>query len=226
MLERSTRTIVNQVEALKRMVNDFRDYARLPPADLKPISINELVLDVLALYGIDSAELKQHTNGLSAEQIQNQGVHWAVFFAENLPKVQGDVSQLRQVIHNLLQNALDASTEHPAPMVEIRTERLYAPHTQPPVLMGVRLLVSDNGKGFKADVLDKAFEPYVTTKTKGTGLGLAIVKKIVDEHKARIALHNRTLHGQTQGAVVELTFPVVLAGHNPGNTNTASHLSS
>lgn len=197
ILSRSTKTIVNQVEALKRMVNDFRDYARLPPADLKTLDLNDVVEDVLALYGVHVDE-QDSTDSRFLPKL-----------SENLPPVAGDSSQLRQVIHNLLQNALDACADKPEPMVEVRTEILMSPeaeHTKP---LGVKLVIGDNGAGFSPDLLAKAFEPYVTTKSKGTGLGLAIVRKIVDEHKARISLRNRTDgDGDVTGAVVEITFPV------------------
>jgi nitrogen fixation/metabolism regulation signal transduction histidine kinase len=197
VLERSVRTIVNQVEALKRLVNDFRDYARLPPADLKPLALNDLVEDVLVLYDVHIGQ------EVSAD------TRFILNLSENLPSLAGDSSQLRQVIHNLLQNALDACTESENPQVEVRTEGVKSLEVGSTGLVGVRLVVADNGAGFKPDVLAKAFEPYVTTKSKGTGLGLAIVRKIADEHKARIAIRNRAdAQGNVCGAAVELTFPV------------------
>lgn len=198
ILQRATRTIVNQVESLKRLVNDFRDYARLPPADLKPLDLNDLVVDVLALYDV-------HV-GIE-EQVETRFIPK---LTEKLPLVAGDSSQLRQVIHNLLQNALDACVDCDQPKVEVRTEGLKAPEGEQEQLVGVKLVVADNGPGFNPDLLAKAFEPYITTKTKGTGLGLAIVRKIADEHKARIAIRNRVdAQGRVVGAAVELTFPVL-----------------
>ena len=211
ILQRATRTIVNQVESLKRLVNDFRDYARLPPADLKPLILNELVVDVLALYdvhiGLD----------LSAD------TRFVPKLTGNLPRLAGDSSQLRQVIHNLLQNALDASAESETPQVEVRTEGVRSSEGEENQWIGVRLVVADNGLGFKPDVLAKAFEPYVTTKSKGTGLGLAIVRKIADEHKARIAIRNRIdEQGKVCGAAVELTFPVLLGASDPTEPTQAA----
>ncbi|MFN7505307.1 MAG: sensor histidine kinase, partial [Limnobacter sp.] len=198
ILQRATRTIVNQVESLKRLVNDFRDYARLPPADLKPLDLNDLVVDVLALYDVNV--------GIE-EQAETRFIPK---LTEKLPLVAGDSSQLRQVIHNLLQNALDACVDCDQPKVEVRTEGLKAPEGEQEQLVGVKLVVADNGPGFNPDLLAKAFEPYITTKTKGTGLGLAIVRKIADEHKARIAIRNRVdAQGRVVGAAVELTFPVL-----------------
>lgn len=204
ILQRATRTIVNQVESLKRLVNDFRDYARLPPADLKPLDLNELVNEVLTLYDVDLGA------GLSKES------KFTPKLTENLPCVAGDSSQLRQVIHNLLQNAVDACVDCDNPKIEIRTEGVNSPELEQQQLVAVRLVVADNGPGFKPEVLDKAFEPYITTKTKGTGLGLAIVRKIADEHKARLSVRNRVdLQGKVAGAAVELTFPVPNANTQP-----------
>lgn len=198
ILQRATRTIVNQVESLKRLVNDFRDYARLPPADLKPLDLNDLVADVLALYDVHVGMEVQAESRFIPK------------LTENLPQVAGDSSQLRQVIHNLLQNAVDACVECESPNVEVRTEGLRAPEGDHDALVGVKLVVADNGPGFNPDLLAKAFEPYITTKSKGTGLGLAIVRKIADEHKARIAIRNRVdAQGRVVGAAVELTFPVL-----------------
>ena len=128
----------------------------------------------------------------------------------------GDATQLRQVIHNLLQNALDAVAERPDGRVWLRTE--FA-HGHDDDARAVRLSVSDNGPGFADKVLHRAFEPYVTTKTKGTGLGLAVVKKIADEHGARVRLGNlrrdNESAGSVAGAQVSLSFsrlsPISLA---------------
>ncbi len=170
MLVRSVGTIVNQVQAMKTLVNEFRDYARLPAAKLTPLDLNALVREVLALYA----------------QAQETG-HLHCFFATDLPSILGDGTQLRQVIHNLVQNALDAISEQPDGQVEVRTE---SARTERGEVRAVRLQVIDNGPGFPDKVLKRAFEPYVTTKTKGTGLGLAVVKKIADEHGARVRIAN------------------------------------
>ncbi|HSW21330.1 MAG TPA: ATP-binding protein, partial [Burkholderiaceae bacterium] len=161
LLERSVATIVTQVQAMKQLVDEFRDYARLPAAQLAPLDLNAVVLEVLALYG----------------QAQEQG-RVVAQLASDLPAIMGDATQLRQVIHNLLQNALDAVAERPDGRVWLRTE--FA-HGHDDDARAVRLSVSDNGPGFADKVLRRAFEPYVTTKAKGTGLGLAVVRKIADE---------------------------------------------
>jgi nitrogen fixation/metabolism regulation signal transduction histidine kinase len=186
LLARSSQTIVNQVGALKLMVDEFRDYARLPAARLAPLDLNGLVTDVLALYApIEAA------GGLHAE------------LAPELPPILGDASQLRQVIHNLVKNALEATEKQPQRSIEVITE----PIRRGGQVAGVRLVVRDNGPGFPTGSLARVFEPYVTTKPKGTGLGLAIVRKIVEEHGARIDAVNRSdADGSVGGASVSLLF--------------------
>ena len=188
MLSKSVKTIVDQVDAMKRLVNDFRDYARLPTAELKPLDLNALVTDVMQLYADDATVMPVR-----------------VELDPAAPDIRGDAQQLRQVIHNLLQNAQDAqegrSAEHPV-QITLKTE--YSTSAR-----RVRLIVRDNGSGFPDHILKRAFEPYVTTKSKGTGLGLAVVKKIADEHGARIDISNRVADGAVQGAQVSLSFAVV-----------------
>jgi nitrogen fixation/metabolism regulation signal transduction histidine kinase len=117
------------------------------------------------------------------------------------PPILGDAQQLRQVVHNLLQNAQDATELQDPPHVSIATQWSATSGR-------VRLVVRDNGPGFPPQILNRAFEPYVTTKSRGTGLGLAVVKKIADEHSARIDLKNRESEGQVVGAQVSLSFTV------------------
>ena len=185
VLDKSVRTIVEQVDAMKRLVNEFRDYARLPAAELKPLDLNALIGDVLTLYGAEGADV----TGIERE------------LAADCPPIQGDAQQLRQVVHNLLQNAQDACETVPGrpARVTIRTE--WQPSRQ-----RVRLIVQDSGPGFEPRILQRAFEPYVTTKAKGTGLGLAVVKKIADDHRARIELGNVLRDGEIVGAQVSLSF--------------------
>jgi nitrogen fixation/metabolism regulation signal transduction histidine kinase len=180
-LRRATRTIVNQVTALKAMVDDFRDYARLPTPVLVPLELNALLGEVLALYDDASvASLRR-------------------YLAPDLPPVRADAMQVRQVIHNLLRNAQYAvahrsDTQRPA-VIEVRTTRVDD---------HVELSVSDTGGGFPEALMARIFEPYVTTKPRGTGLGLAIVKKIIDEHRGTIAIENLP----SGGARVSILFPV------------------
>jgi nitrogen fixation/metabolism regulation signal transduction histidine kinase len=177
LLNRATGTIVNQVAAMKRMVDDFRDYARTPPAVLEPLDLNELVEEILQLY----------LGGGDGDIIHP-------VLASGLPAVMGDATQLRQVIHNLLQNAQDAMADRPPgaahPRIEVTTEAIHYRGADGAVNTAVRLAISDNGPGFAPKILSRAFEPYVTSKSRGTGLGLAMVKKIIDEHGGRIDIQN------------------------------------
>ena len=188
LLTKSVKTIVDQVDAMKRLVNEFRDYARLPAAELHHLDLNALVTDVLHLYGEENATVRVVPE-----------------LDPRCPPIAGDAQQLRQVVHNLLQNAQDsteqarAGTAEPVPPVRISTRWSESSRR-------VRLTVSDSGGGFPAHILQRAFEPYVTTKARGTGLGLAVVKKIADEHGARIDLSNRTEDGVVRGAQVSLSF--------------------
>ncbi|MBI5107634.1 MAG: HAMP domain-containing protein [Rhodocyclales bacterium] len=190
IVTKSVHTIVDQVDAMKRLVNEFRDYARLPAAELKPVDLNALVGDVLQLY--------------ERESDADKGTHHVPVRMEldaACPKILGDHQQLRQVIHNLLQNAQDATEGRAKREVLVRTQWNETSHR-------VRLIVQDTGIGFPDHILKRAFEPYVTTKAKGTGLGLAVVKKISDEHGARIDLKNRVQDGVILGAQVSLSFAV------------------
>nr|WP_241018328.1 PAS domain-containing sensor histidine kinase [Paraburkholderia sp. Tr-20389] len=213
VLKRGATTIVNQVAAMKQMVDDFRDYARTPPAVLANLQLNELVSEVLTLYGIE------------------EGKSPIVVEMADLPVIRGDATQLRQVIHNLLQNAQDAvaDVQHPRVLLETRTVEYGDPDADGKVSVAVRLTVSDNGPGFPARILTRAFEPYVTTKAKGTGLGLAMVKKIVDEHGARIDIRNRLKAGDViEGAQISILF-LQLADNKaaaPGSGPQAAHGSS
>ena len=177
LLERGTNTIVNQVVAMQQMVDNFRDYAKTPPPVLKPLELNHLITEILDLYG-----------GLrSNEQL-------ITHLENDLPKIMGDATQLRQVVHNLLQNAQDATSElngERAPQIDVRTESIRYSDADGATRIAVSLSITDNGPGFDSKVMARAFEPYVTSKPRGTGLGLPVVKKIVEEHGGRIELQNR-----------------------------------
>jgi nitrogen fixation/metabolism regulation signal transduction histidine kinase len=174
MLTRATDTIINQVGAMKGMVDAFASYARMPSAQIKPLDLNALVREVLTLY--DSGIIQTELSG-------------------NLPLVAGDSTLMRQVIHNLLQNAQDALAGHPGGRIGIRTEAAGD---------SVRLAIADNGTGFSEHMMARMFEPYATTKPKGTGLGLPIVKKIVEELKGSIRVENLP----SGGACVCVNLPV------------------
>ena len=155
------------------------------------MDLNSLVADVLQLY---SREAGERADGIPQVPVRME-------LDPAIPKILGDPQQLRQVIHNLLQNAQDATEGAEQREVVIRTQWNEAGHR-------VRLLVQDSGSGFPDHILRRAFEPYVTTKAKGTGLGLAVVKKIADEHGARVDLKNRSEGGVVLGAQVSLSFAV------------------
>jgi nitrogen fixation/metabolism regulation signal transduction histidine kinase len=179
LLRRGTATIVAQVGALKNMVDEFRNYARLPQAQLEPLRLNALLREIALLYkGKVTASLDAANDAILA-----------------------DADQLRQVVHNLLGNALDAAIEqHPtAALVKLATT-----DTQ----QGLCLQISDNGAGFAADALARLFEPYHTTKVQGTGLGLAIVHRIVQDHEAKIRIKNvvNDTTGMVEGAQVDIVF--------------------
>jgi nitrogen fixation/metabolism regulation signal transduction histidine kinase len=204
VLHKSVKTIVDQVDAMKRLVNEFRDYARLPSADLKPVQLNALISDLMVLY----------TNEPS-DQVPRAPV--ITVLDPTCPRILGDEQQLRQVIHNLLQNAQDAcevkGVVQQGALVSLRTEWNVSRSR-------VRLTVTDTGPGFEPNILKRAFEPYVTTKAKGTGLGLAVVKKIADEHAAKIELANVIQDGEIKGAQVSLSFALE---SKVGGTNQPTH---
>lgn len=197
ILKRSTETIVSQVEALKRMVNEFREYARVPELELCQVDVNRLVREVLALYQMsDNTENESPQPPITLE------------LAGEISPVRGDPARLRQVIHNLLQNAQDALTGMEDARITVQTRS---------VSNGIELSVIDNGKGFPEQVRAHAFEPYVTTKPRGTGLGLPIVKKIVDEHSGTIKIQNVQPHG----AQISITLPALPCSTPQPSTKTA-----
>ena len=183
MLQRATDTIVNQVSAMKTMVNEFSEYARAPSASLNNLNLNKLIKDVSALYDTASAE-QTHAQAKITYQL-----------AADLPDTKGDATMLRQVLHNLMQNAQDALKQTDNPTILVQTSFDEA---------NIKLVVKDNGQGFPADLLSHAFEPYVTTKAHGTGLGLAIVKKMIEENFGQIKIENNV----TGGASITILLPI------------------
>jgi nitrogen fixation/metabolism regulation signal transduction histidine kinase len=185
LLKRSTGTIVTQVTALKNMVDEFRQYARLPQAQLEPLRLNALVSEVLALYSNSTSKIAVQLNA-----------EWDNILA--------DADQLRQVLHNLLGNAIDAAVQN-----ETSTGAALVTVTSQASPQGVLLRISDNGVGFSTESLAKVFEPYHTTKAQGTGLGLAIVHRIVQDHRATIRVKNKMSDSNTTttGAQVDIIFP-------------------
>jgi nitrogen fixation/metabolism regulation signal transduction histidine kinase len=182
-LDRLTRTIVQQVEAMKAMVNAFSDYARAPRMQLRDVDVNELVTDVVELYRASDSKIIIETE-----------------FADDLPPLEADADRLGQILHNLIKNALEAGPSDGAARIVIETLFVKEPSRD---LIEIR--THDFGRGLPQDLAEDIFDPHVTTKTKGSGLGLAIVKKIVEEHGGVVWAENQP-HG---GASVIVRLPVV-----------------
>jgi two-component system, NtrC family, nitrogen regulation sensor histidine kinase NtrY len=180
ILDRSTHTIVQQVEAMQEMVKAFSEYARTPKLDQHPLDINDLISEVLDLY------------------CDHVPVQWILQLESELPAVEADSGRFRQLLHNLIKNALEALADRPGACITIITRHVI----EESGFHFVELRVGDNGPGFPPELLGTLFEPYVTTKSKGTGLGLAIVKKIVEEHGGMISA------GNDNGAYVVIRLPL------------------
>ena len=180
MLQRATQTIVSQVAAMKNMVMEFSDYARAPAPKLAALDMHHLLREVLGLYEASNSPIALRLDATHA---------W----------VKGDATRLRQVIHNLLQNAQDELQNIGTPKIILSTTDEGGT---------LKLSVQDNGNGFPEYLLARAFEPYVTTKSKGTGLGLAIVKKIVEEHGGSITIANLAEGGTRVSVVLPLLMEV------------------
>ncbi|GMQ88250.1 MAG: ATP-binding protein [Gammaproteobacteria bacterium] len=178
IMDRATRTIVQQVETLKEMVNAFSDYARAPMLQLEPLNLYELLRDVADLY-------------------TGSRLHIHLDLVEPVPMLTGDAGRLRQLLHNLFRNALEAVKQQPRGELLVQARWILDAGER-----YIDLSFEDNGSGFSGEVLERLFEPYVTTKTRGTGLGLAIVKKIVEEHNGQIRAQNTAQHH----ACIELRF--------------------
>ncbi len=182
ILQRSTETIVNQVDALKKMVNEFSEYARSPTPHLESLDLNALIREIVSFYDTPKTTVK-------------------LALTSDACLIKGDSTMLRQVLHNLMQNAQDALSSVLAPLIQITTI----------VSDGMLILtVQDNGGGFPAEMLLHVFEPYVTTKSHGTGLGLAIVKKIIEEHKGSIKVENISSVNDENGSGALITISIPL----------------
>lgn len=187
LLERTTQTIITQVDALNQMVNDFRDFAKLPAANLKPMRLPAFLDDLLDLY-------------------RGAGTPIHVQCDPDIAPILGDAAQLRQVMHNILGNAIDATNALEHPRIGVHVSSVARSDGS---VAAVRLQIEDNGPGFSPNILSRAFEPYITTKPTGTGLGLPMVKKIIEEHHGKIVLSNKTdYNGHVLGALVTITFAV------------------
>ena len=178
-LDRSTRTIVQQVETMKTMVNAFSDYARPAPLDRKPTDVNQLVVDTVDLF-------------LQAEDKVGITMH----LQEESEAVVLDPNAFRQVLNNVIINAQDAFPDRTG---EITISTQINVQTN-----SFQIMISDNGPGFPVESLERIFEPYVTSKDKGTGLGLAICRRIIEEHGGVI----RAVNAPEGGATVIISIPV------------------
>ena len=184
ILDRGTETIVQQVEAMKEMVNAFSEYARAPRFEMSSVDLNKLVTEVAELY---------------RAQDTRRRVRLTVTLDPGLDKVVADQGRLRQLLHNLLTNATEA--------LEGRRGGEILVSTRVATRVGhevAEIIVEDDGPGFQRDLIGQVFDPYVTTKAKGTGLGLAIVRKIVEEHGGHIEAENRA----EGGARVRIDLPL------------------
>jgi len=182
VLDRATHTIVQQVEAMKEMVNAFSDYARAPDMDITRFDVDKLAHEIVDLY---------RTQAGSIELILTSD--------PTMPLVDGDMGRVRQILHNLIRNAVEAleGSEDGRVDVQISTAEIDSVEV-------VQIRVEDNGPGFDTGSISQVFDPYVTTKPKGTGLGLAIVKKLVEEHAGTIDARN----GDDGGAVIQIRLPI------------------
>jgi nitrogen fixation/metabolism regulation signal transduction histidine kinase len=184
MLERATETIVQQVEAMKEMVNAFSEYARAPRLEMATVDLNKMVTEVSDLYRAQGAI---------------RGVRLKVELDDAIDSVVADPGRLRQLLNNLLTNAVEALEGQADGAIEVSTRRVLRGENEV-----ARVTVEDNGPGFQRELIGQVFDPYVTTKAKGTGLGLAIVRKIVEEHGGHIEADNRA----AGGAQVRIDLPL------------------
>jgi nitrogen fixation/metabolism regulation signal transduction histidine kinase len=186
LLDRATHTIIQQVDALKGMVDAFSEYARVPEMALRSVDLNEVINEVTELYRhqVPPIDIRMHLD-------------------ESLPHIEADIGRIRQIMHNLMRNASEAVEGLQDACIDVTTRKLERKDGA-----YVEIVVDDNGPGFAADIIDQAFLPYVTSKAKGTGLGLAIVRKLVEEHRGEIHASNKS----QRGAEVSILLPISSAG--------------
>ncbi|MDH5572472.1 MAG: ATP-binding protein, partial [Gammaproteobacteria bacterium] len=185
VLDRATHTIVQQVETMKELVKAFSEYARMPSLQLQALDLNKIIREVLELYRGSSSNAR-----------------FKLQLDPAMPQIEADVGRLRQLLHNLIKNALEAMPEQERANIGIQT-RCIEDNTR----HFIELRLSDSGPGIPAEMFETLFEPYVTDKPKGSGLGLAIVKKIVEEHGGIIWAKNNT----GAGACIVIRLPIIRA---------------
>jgi len=182
ILDRATHTIVQQVEAMKEMVNAFSDYARAPDMDIGLFSMDKLVHEVVDLY-----------------RAQESDIDIVLTSDPSMPQIEADMGRVRQILHNLVRNSIEALENTNDGRIDVHVSAAEIADVEV-----MQIKVEDNGPGFKESSLTQVFDPYVTTKPKGTGLGLAIVKKLVEEHVGTIRAHN----SESGGAVISIRLPL------------------
>ncbi len=189
VLDRSTHTIVQQVEAMKEMVKAFSEYARVPKLQLQPLKIENLINEVLDLYRDDEF-----------------GIKFILSIEENIPDMEADAGRIRQLLHNLIKNSIESTHKRSDAKIFISVTNVQNVRQH-----FVEIRVVDNGPGIPDNMIDTLFEPYTTTKAKGGGLGLAVVKRIVEEHSGSVYAENH----KEGGAVVVVRLPI--SSNDTGN---------
>jgi nitrogen fixation/metabolism regulation signal transduction histidine kinase len=204
MLDRSTRTIVQQVESMKEMVNAFSSYAQPVRAKLLPVNVNQLLRDVIEL----------HTPTLNDLEVEME-------LDVALPEIKANSSALRQVFNNLVINATHALEDSPSGKLSIRSSVAKQ-------VTGnyVDIVFSDNGSGIPSEIRDSLFDPYVSSKAKGSGLGLAIVKRIVEEHSGSVWAGDNTAGGTTMHLRLPINAMQTYRGNRSQNTLHSSKIIS
>jgi len=189
MLERMTTTIVQQVQTMKHLVKAFAEYARVPKIELQPLYIDTIVNEVLDLYIDDEASVK-----------------FATYFSDDHPQVFADADRMRQLLNNLIKNAMESIIDTESPNISVSVTKLDQAGSSM-----VELRVSDNGPGIPANLVDSLFEPYASSKAKGGGLGLAVVSRIIEEHNGRVFVENTssTFDNQNSGVTFVVQIPAI-----------------